>query len=157
MQQLYKQRERSRAQPTEWSPPQGDQARVLIVEDDGEAREALHMLLTLQGFNVVTAPEGAEGLRLARAFEPHLVFLDISMPLMDGFDVARLLRDMNLPTRPRLVALTALTAPADIQHAFDAGFDEYCAKPIDPARIFSIADRHADSHGLWRDKHRQPN
>jgi len=149
MQQFYK-GEIVRSQRTNWPTLQNEHARVLIVEDDGEAREALHMLLALQGFDVAVAADGAEGLRLASGFQPHLVLLDISMPLMDGFDVARMLRDMSFASRPRLVALTALTAPADIQHAFDAGFDEYCAKPVEPARIYSIVNRHADALGLKR-------
>jgi len=157
MHQFYK-GDTVRTQRADWSAtPQQEQARVLIVEDDNEAREALHMLLVLQGFDVAVAADGAEGLRLAGRFQPHLVLLDISMPLMDGFDVARMLRDMAFGSRPRLVALTALTAPADIQHAFDAGFDEYCAKPVEPARIYSIVNRHADALGLKRQKKHQTN
>lgn len=149
MQQFYE-GDTVRGHRVERAARQPEQARVLIVEDDGEAREALHLLLALQGFDVATASDGAEGLRLASRFQPHLVLLDISMPLMDGFDVARMLRDMVFTSRPRLVALTALTAPADIQLAFDAGFDEYCAKPVEPARIYSIVNRHADALGLSR-------
>ena len=102
--------------------------RVLIVEDNVDAAETLATVLELWGHEVRVAFDGAQGILLAKEFAPDIVLVDIGLPGMDGFDVARELRSHQMP-HLHLVALTGYGADADRARGVAAGFDSYLVKP----------------------------
>lgn len=118
-------------------PPTGSRLRVLIVEDIDINRDLLVQLLE-ESHDLTVAADGEEGLRLATEWQPDVILLDLSLPKLDGWSVARALRD--LPTRARMlvVALTAHAMAGDEEHALASGCDAYIAKPIDEAHLFDL-------------------
>jgi CheY-like chemotaxis protein len=114
--------------------------RVLVVDDNEDAAESLALFLRLTGHEVRTARDGARALRAAREFRPEAVILDLAMPGLDGWEVARWLRrDRDLCG----VVLVALTGYADESHrslCLEAGFDFHLAKPADPYDVQKLVD-----------------
>jgi len=108
--------------------------RVLIVEDHPDARESLRLLLEFWGHQVEVAADGLRGIQVALAWKPEVAIVDIGLPLLDGYEVARQLR-AALDAPIRLIALTAYRSPEDIRRAHEAGFDIHLAKPADPGEI----------------------
>ena len=114
------------------------QARsILIVEDNADAREAMRMLLELDGHVVMAAAEGVEALELARAKDPDIALVDIGLPGIDGYEVARHIRAAG-DKRPLLIALTGYGQPEDRRRATEAGFDSLLVKPVDPAALTEL-------------------
>lgn len=113
----------------------GRSARVLVVDDNRDGAESLRLVLELNGHAVAVAHDGAQAVAVARAFQPDVVICDLSLPVMDGFDVARELRRHPTGARPRLIALSGYTLPDDVQRALEAGFDFHIAKPPDLDRL----------------------
>lgn len=115
------------------SPPAAPpgRGRVLVVEDQEDARDSLRLLLELDGYAVATAASGPEGLAQFDAFEPDAVVIDIGLPEMNGFDVARAIRSRASGRTTRLVALSGYGQPDDQRNARDAGFDHHLTKPVD--------------------------
>jgi two-component system, sensor histidine kinase len=114
------------------------QARsILIVEDNADAREAMRMLLELDGHVVMAAAEGSEALELARTKDPDVALVDIGLPGIDGYEVARRLR-VGGERRPLLIALTGYGQPEDRRRAAEAGFDSLLVKPVDPSALSSL-------------------
>jgi DNA-binding response OmpR family regulator len=103
-------------------------ASILVVEDAREVLSVLERTLSDSGFNVMTAMDGESGLALALDRRPDLVILDIGLPKLDGYDVARELRSRGF-TNP-LLMLTARGTVSDKVEGFDAGADDYLAKPF---------------------------
>ena len=103
---------------------------ILLVEDHADAREALQALLELEGYEVVTAAEGLAALEIARAKHPDIALIDIGLPGLDGYEVARRLRAAE-GSRPILVALTGYSQPQDLRDAEAAGFNAHLVKPVD--------------------------
>lgn len=110
---------------------------ILLVEDHADAREALQALLELDGYAVLTAAEGLAALDIARSKHPDIVLIDIGLPGLDGYEVARRLRAIEGP-RPILVALTGYSQPQDRRDAEAAGFDAHLVKPVDPAELTRV-------------------
>jgi PAS domain S-box-containing protein len=106
-------------------------ARILVVDDNYDAATTLGMLLSLSGQDVQTAQDGAAALAAASAFQPHIVFLDIGMPGMDGYEVARRLRRASAGKMPTLVAVTGWGQEEDRRRSREAGFDHHLVKPIE--------------------------
>ena len=114
--------------------------RVLIVDDNHDAADSMAAMLELMGHHAEVAYDGIKALQLAYDLEPDLVLLDLGLPDMDGFEVARRLR--RLPNRiPRVVALTGYGADEDKRRTSEAGFDEHVIKPVTPATVSEIVDR----------------
>lgn len=109
---------------------------LILVVDDNEANvEILETRLTSQGYEVITARDGAEGLERAQVDQPDLILLDVMMPKIDGLEVARRLkRDEALPFMP-IILVTAKGETADVVAGLDAGGDEYLTKPVDQASL----------------------
>ncbi len=103
--------------------------RVLVADDDRAIRDSLARALTLEGYDVTTAADGAKALDLVRATDPDVVVLDLSMPSIDGLTMCRVLRAEG-DTRPILM-LTARTETSDRVSGLDAGADDYLPKPFD--------------------------
>jgi len=113
---------------------------ILIIEDHDDAREALRALLELEGHRVEAAASGPRGVELARQTLPDIALVDIGLPEVDGYEVAR--RLCGLTGRPYLIALTGYGQPDDVKRARDAGFDAHLLKPVDPdalAKVLSAA------------------
>jgi PAS domain S-box-containing protein len=129
--------EPTRPMKSEETPPVGSQKRILIVEDDPDNREMMRILLESSGHEVHDAADGASGVELATRLEPEIVLIDIGLPGLDGYEVARRIRATR-KDRPRLVALSGYGQPEDKQRAFEAGFDDHLVKPADPVRLATI-------------------
>ena len=114
--------------------PQKRGVRVLVVNDYADNVESMAMLLRLYGHEVETALGGPASLRAAWANPPEVVLLDISMPGMDGYEVARQLRSM-FQGRVVLIALTAHGFEEDRRRCVEAGFDRHLVKPADPVKV----------------------
>jgi len=110
---------------------------ILIVEDNADARDVLRVLLELEGHEVETAEEGQAALELARTKDPDIALVDIGLPGIDGYEVARRLRARD-PRRPLLIALTGYGQPEDRRRATDAGFDDVLVKPVDPVTLTAL-------------------
>jgi CheY-like chemotaxis protein len=108
--------------------------RVLIVDDYPDLAESLAMILRLVGYDVDIALSGKEALRKAEAHAPEVVVLDLAMPLMDGFEVARRLK-RAFADKVKLVAVSAQSSPEDFRRCLEAGFDRHFVKPADPKRL----------------------
>jgi PAS domain S-box-containing protein len=104
--------------------------RILIIEDNLDAAETLKMMLELQGHDVATAADGAAGLQAARDADHDTMLIDIGLPGMTGFEVARRLRQQDAGRRPRLIALTGYGSPDDKRRVLEAGFDLHLVKPV---------------------------
>jgi PAS domain S-box-containing protein len=105
--------------------------RVLVVDDNRDAADSLGLLLRTLGAEVRVAHGGAEALAAFDAHEPSIVVLDVGMPDMSGYDVAREIRSRPLPRRPHLVALTGWGQEDDRRRAREAGFDAHLVKPAE--------------------------
>lgn len=113
-------------------------APILIIEDNERNLYMLTFLLERSGFVVVSAQDGLRGIELAEQVIPSLVLLDIQLPTMDGYAVARRLRESPGLTHIPIVAVTSYAMPEDRERALSAGCNGYVEKPIDPA---SFVDR----------------
>jgi PAS domain S-box-containing protein len=104
--------------------------RVLIIEDNTDAADTLGEILALRDNDVAIAYDGAAGLAKARTLHPDVVLCDLGLPGMDGYDVARKVREDAELADTFLVALTGYARPEDMRRAADAGFDRHLAKPV---------------------------
>jgi signal transduction histidine kinase len=123
------------AQPASAPPRRPGGLSVLLVEDNDDAREMLKATLASGGHEVRVARDGASGIALAAASPPDVALIDIGLPDMDGYEVARRLRAARGGRRLGLVAITGFGRPEDQQRAFDAGFDAHLTKPVTPDRL----------------------
>ena len=105
--------------------------RVLVADDDRDTADSSAVLLRSTGHEVRCAYSGAEALIAAAGFHPQLAFLDIAMPAMNGYEVARRIRAAAWGREMVLVAVTGWGRPADKQLASDSGFDHHLVKPFD--------------------------
>jgi signal transduction histidine kinase len=110
--------------------------RILVADDNRDAAEALSLQLQLAGHDVRTAHDGIEALTVAKTFDPDIVLLDIGMPKMDGYEVARQLRLQPGSRRVTLIALTGWGQQQDRDRTADAGFDAHLVKPVAEAQLF---------------------
>jgi len=114
--------------------------RILLADDNADFADSLAELFAARGHEVRVAHNGAEALAAAAAFNPDFAFLDIGMPKVHGYEVARRLRDMPATSECVLVAVTGWGQEDDRQRAREAGFDRHILKPVDPAEIDLILD-----------------
>jgi PAS domain S-box-containing protein len=112
--------------------------RILVVDDNADAADSLAMLLRLDGHEAHTAYGAAEALKAADRLKPEVIFLDIGLPQMDGYEVARRLRLNNGHEPLRLVALTGYGQQEDRTRAHSAGFDDHLVKPVSPQALEQI-------------------
>jgi two-component system CheB/CheR fusion protein len=114
--------------------------RILVVDDNFDSAESLAMVLTIYGHETAMAHDGASALELAASFKPHVVVLDIGLPDLDGYHVARRLRERPETRTSKLVALTGYGQDEDRQRAAEAGFDHHLVKPVDPDRLRQLLE-----------------
>jgi len=109
--------------------------KILVIEDDESSRKILKLRLEAAGHNVLEAENGIFGLSMAKEFRPDLIFLDIMMPKMDGWQVCRALKADAQTSKIPVVILTALTEQVDALRGMEVGADEYITKPWDITRL----------------------
>ncbi len=107
--------------------------RVLIVDDNEDAANSLALILQLGGHQTASVYSAADALQRATAFRPDVVLLDIGLPGMDGYEVARKMRELPGLRAIRLVAVTGYGRSDDRTRARDAGFDDHLTKPVEYA------------------------
>jgi CheY-like chemotaxis protein len=112
--------------------------RVLIVEDNDDMRQMLHETLVFSGHDVREAPDGASGLALAAEALPDVALIDIGLPDVDGYEVARRLRAAPGGRRMGLIAITGYGQAEDQRRAYEAGFDAHLTKPVAPERLKQV-------------------
>jgi signal transduction histidine kinase len=112
--------------------------RILVVDDNPDAANAAAALLRIGGHEVTVAHEGAAALRTARTLKPEVVLLDIGLPVMDGYEVARRLRAQPETAHAALVALTGYGREADVARSKAAGMDRHLVKPVDAEALESL-------------------
>jgi PAS domain S-box-containing protein len=127
-------------QPAAVPADDGSNYKVLIVDDNVDAAESLSHLLEAWGHQVCTAHDGATALELAAEFQPDLALVDIGLPVLDGFEVARRLRQMPELELRGLVALTGYGQDNVRKRAFEAGFGEHLVKPARPAQLQELIE-----------------
>jgi DNA-binding response OmpR family regulator len=121
--------------PPKFGP--GPRPRILVIEDHEDSREMLRQVLELEGYDVEVAADGRLGLDAALARPPMVALIDLGLPVLDGFEVARAIRE-RLGHSLWLVALTSRTAAADRRRSAEAGFDLHVAKPVALDRLRGI-------------------
>ena len=109
--------------------------RILLVEDNEMNRDMLSRRLERRGFEVVMAVDGAEGVAMAKSEQPALVLLDMSLPIIDGWEAARRIRDDPDTAAIPMIALTAHAMDGDREKAIAAGCNDYDVKPVDLTRL----------------------
>jgi CheY-like chemotaxis protein len=112
--------------------------RVLVVDDNRDAADSLSTLLKMKGHDVRVAYDGVAGFEAARAHRPDCLLLDIAMPRLDGYELARRVRQLPGLERSKLVALTAYADETHRRRAREAGFDHHLVKPADLDEIERI-------------------
>jgi len=111
--------------------------KILLVEDNEMNRDMLSRRLERRGFNVSIALDGAEGLQRARAETPDLILMDMSLPVVDGWEATRQLKADEATRRIPIIALTAHAMANDEQRARESGCDDFDTKPIDLPRLLT--------------------
>ena len=121
--------------------------RILIADDNIDALESLAMLLERNGHEVYRAQDGEFALHAAQTFKPEAAILDIAMPGLSGYGVARQIRSEVWGRRTLLIAHTAWGGPDNKQRALKAGFDRHLTKPADFSEIVRLLDEGTEARG----------
>ena len=121
--------------------------RVLVVDDNVDSAQSMSLLLQLEGHTVACAHDGLEALQTAEQFNPQVVLLDLGLPRMNGYEVARKLRQSREHDASRLllVAISGYGREQDRAAAQEAGFDFHLTKPADPAVVMQRMQEHGPS------------
>ena len=128
-----------RGEPVPTSPATATRRRrILIVDDNEDAREGLRLLLTYVGHEVQTSADASSALDKLRTFQPEIALIDIGLPGVDGYALARMARQTPEARATCLVALTGYGRAEDRQKALAAGFDAHMIKPVDPDRLYAF-------------------
>jgi two-component system CheB/CheR fusion protein len=136
---------------SEEAPPRHDaKLRILIADDNRDAAESLALLLRLEHHDVQVAHDGRSALSLTQTFHPNVVLLDIGMPELDGYEVARALRQEPATAGICLIALTGRGREEDARQAMEAGFDFHLRKPCELADLRGMIAAHRSCSGLGR-------
>ncbi len=125
---------------------------ALIVEDEPEANKLLSLLVQLQGYRTESAYNGAEALEKVRAISPDVVFLDLMLPDIDGYDICRQLKTPSPGPAIPVIIVTARLAAENRIESFAAGADDYVPKPYTPDQIFAALDQAS----AWKEKIDEP-
>ena len=105
-------------------------SKIIVIEDDPLILKLISQTLQREGYEVVTATDGSEGLRKVRETHPHLVVLDISLPGLDGYQVCHHLRSEHATSKLPVIMVTAMNRPSDQRRGFETGADDYLSKPF---------------------------
>ena len=120
--------------------------RILVVDDNHDSAETLSLLLQMLGNDVSVAHDGEEALRMALELRPDVILLDIGLPKLNGYDVARRIRQEPWGATPLLVAITGWGQTEDMELSHEAGFDRHVVKPVDPDALLALIQKRASAH-----------
>ena len=134
-------RDPERAAPAPVAPAPNGEARILVIDDNVDAALLLAELLEVGGYRTLAAHDGPSALAAAQAFHPQLAVVDLGLPVMDGFELARHLRELHTAPTTKLVALTGYGQPQDRAKTAAAGFDAHLVKPVDIAELRAVIER----------------
>jgi CheY-like chemotaxis protein len=112
-------------------------AKVLLVEDSEESRDGLSRYLRRKGYEILLAVDGRQAVDVARAEVPDLILMDLSLPVLDGWEATRQLKGGTETRDIPVIALTAHAMAGDRERAFEAGCDDYDTKPIEFPRLLA--------------------
>ena len=116
-------------------------SRILLAEDNEMNRDMLSRRLTRRGYEVLTANDGARGLATAASEKPDLILMDMSLPVVDGWEVTRRLKASEETQAIPVIALTAHALAADLEKALQAGCEDYDTKPVELPRLLEKIER----------------
>lgn len=119
-------------------------ARILLVEDNELNRDMLSRRLSKRGFEIDIAIDGQQGIDMANSGQPDLILLDMSLPVVDGWDAAKALKGSDATKDIPIIALTAHAMAGDREKALEAGCNDYDTKPVELSRLL-------EKIGLWID------
>lgn len=114
---------------------------VLLVEDNLHNRRIFSGILTHYGFQVIEAENGVEAVAMAKSEKPDIILMDLSLPVMDGWEATRKIKDMPELRHIPIIALTAHAMAGDEDRALEAGCDGYLSKPISPTKVVAEVKR----------------
>ena len=112
--------------------------RILVADDSADIADSLQMLLALEGFDVSVAYDGEQALALAASLRPDVALLDLGMPRLSGYELARRIRAQDWGARMTLIAQTGWGQDGDRQRTREAGFDHHIVKPVDPDALSEL-------------------
>jgi two-component system, cell cycle response regulator DivK len=115
--------------------------RILLVEDNELSRDMLSRRLIRRGYDVLLATDGAEGVDVARSGAPDIILMDMSLPVIDGWEATRRLKAATETRGIPIIALTAFAMASDERKARDAGCDDFDTKPVDLPRLLEKVER----------------
>jgi CheY-like chemotaxis protein len=115
--------------------------KVLLVEDNEMNRDMLSRRLTRRGFDVVFAVDGKQGVTLARSEKPDIILMDMSLPVMDGWEATRCVKADDATRSVPVIGLTAHAMSGDREKAIEAGCDDYDTKPVEIDRLIGKIER----------------
>jgi CheY-like chemotaxis protein len=115
--------------------------RILLIEDNEMNRDMLSRRLIRKGYEVLTANDGARGLAVAASEKPDLILMDMSLPVVDGWEATRRLKASQETQAIPVIALTAHAMAADLEKALQAGCEDYDTKPVDLPRLLGKIER----------------
>jgi two-component system, cell cycle response regulator DivK len=116
-------------------------ARILLVEDNDMNRDMLSRRLRRRGFEVLIAADGAQGLAMATSEKPHLILMDMSLPVLDGWEATRRLKAASDTGGIPVIGLTAHAMATDRDKCLEAGCDDYDTKPVELGRLLDKIER----------------
>ena len=116
-------------------------SKILLVEDNEMNRDMLSRRLARKGYEVLTAEDGARGLAAAASEKPDLILMDMSLPVVDGWEVTRRLKASEETQAIPVIALTAHAMAADLEKALQAGCEDYDTKPVELSRLLGKIER----------------
>jgi len=116
--------------------------KILLVEDNEMNRDMLSRRLSRRGYEVVMAEDGAKGVELANSESPDLILMDLSLPIMDGWEATRTLKANDSTKAIPVIALTAHAMKSDEDKAKEAGCDDFDTKPVDLNRLIEKMDKY---------------
>jgi CheY-like chemotaxis protein len=119
-------------------------AKVLLVEDNEMNRDMLSRRLTRRGFEMIFAGDGQQGLDLARSEKPDVILMDMSLPIMDGWETTRRIKADDTMRSIPVIGLTAHAMSGDREKAIEAGCDDYDTKPVEIERLLRKIERLLD-------------
>jgi CheY-like chemotaxis protein len=117
--------------------------RLLVVDDNADAAKVLSLLLEALGHETIVEHDAQRAIERAREQAPEMLFLDIGLPDMTGYELARRLRALPQTANAVFVAVTGYGQPGDRQRALQAGFDHHMVKPLDLVKLHELLDDHA--------------
>lgn len=120
--------------------------RILVIEDNDDNLTLMRLMLERKQHTVLIAPDGLIGLEMARKEHPDLILLDLSMPEMDGWDVARALKADVVTRAIPIIAVTAHSSPRDREQALAAGCDDFVTKPFSVRQLLEKIDNLLDPY-----------